>query len=91
MKPAAFALTAIYPNPFNATARVSLLLPQATRLSVRVYDLLGREAQLLADGAFTAGRHEILWSAHDLPAGVYFLDARTAKGQRAVQKAMLLK
>jgi hypothetical protein len=89
--PGKFALDPVYPNPFNATTRVRLSLDQSTDLAVKVFDILGREVQTLARGRFVAGSHELIWNAVQMPAGIYFIEARTAAGTRQIQKAILLK
>lgn len=69
--PYVFALEQNYPNPFNPTTviRWTLDAPRATRLSV--YDLLGREVAVLADGEMPAGRHAVTFDGSRLASGVY--------------------
>jgi hypothetical protein len=83
-------LLASYPNPFNASTRISYLLPVASAVRLRVFDVLGREVDVLADGPQAAGEHSLVWDAADRGSGVYFLVLETASGRR-IQKALLLK
>lgn len=88
--PVAFSITGPYPNPFNPATTVSLSLPRAGRLTVAVFDLLGREVTVLHDGYSAAGDIELVWDARNVSSGVYFIRARLDETTRSV-KAMLLK
>jgi hypothetical protein len=99
--PTAYALHQNYPNPFNPSTRVGYDLPELSRVSVRVYDLLGRTVATLADGTASPGRHAVEWHGRSdagvqLPSGVYFLkmDASAVSGDghyTAVRKMIMLK
>ncbi len=89
--PAAFTLEPVWPNPFNAVAKIRFTLNRTARVKLVVYDVLGREAARLASDVFSAGSHELLWNAEGLPSGLYFVDARVDGAGRFVQKAVLLK
>jgi hypothetical protein len=66
-----FALHQNYPNPFNPTTTISYDVMTASQLSLRVYDLLGREVATLFDGQETPGRHSVTFDARNLASGVY--------------------
>jgi hypothetical protein len=61
------------PNPFTGQARIGFALPEAARVRLAVYDVLGREVIVLVDGAREAGRHEAVLDGGALPAGVYLV------------------
>lgn len=61
-----------YPNPFNPTTHIDFILPQASKLTLRVYNLLGQEVKELANGRFSPGRHSIVLDASNLSSGIYF-------------------
>ena len=86
--PVTMALRQNYPNPFNPTTSITFELPEASPVRLAVYDLLGREVQVLADGRMTAGRHEVRFEAGALPSGTYLYRLETATG--AVSRAMSL-
>ncbi|MCB1058805.1 MAG: T9SS type A sorting domain-containing protein [Calditrichaeota bacterium] len=60
-----------YPNPFNSQTSFSFSLPLADNVTLKVYDMLGREVATVVDGAMNAGTHTVNWSAEGLATGVY--------------------
>ncbi|HYE95926.1 MAG TPA: T9SS type A sorting domain-containing protein [Rubricoccaceae bacterium] len=69
--PTSFQLHEAYPNPFNPATRIGFDLPEAADVRLAVYDVLGREVAVLAEGRHTAGTHEVVFDAAGLPSGVY--------------------
>ncbi|WP_259221398.1 T9SS type A sorting domain-containing protein [Salinibacter ruber] len=61
-----------YPNPAGRRATVEYALPEARKVTLEVYDVLGRRVATLADEKKQAGRHEVSLQARKLPSGVYF-------------------
>ena len=74
--PSAIALSDNYPNPFNPTTVIKYDLTTDSPVSLKVFDILGREVLSLVDGAETAGRHQVTLNASDLSRGVYFYRLR---------------
>lgn len=70
--PQEFSLVA-FPNPFNSTTLISFSLPQASPLSMRVFDLSGRQVATLVDGYMSAGKHSALWNASGAASGSYMV------------------
>ena len=68
--PKGLALQAV-PNPFSSTATLHYTLPVSGAVTLRVYDLLGREVAVLDEGQKAAGAHEAKLQAHGLANGVY--------------------
>lgn len=66
-----YALAQNYPNPFNSQTNFNFTLPIASDVTLKVYDMLGREVATLAKGAMEAGSHTVNWSAEGLATGVY--------------------
>ena len=64
--PDTFTLEQNYPNPFNPTTIISFGLPEASEVTVRVYNLLGQVVETLADGHYDAGRHSVSFNAGNL-------------------------
>ncbi|MCL4551047.1 MAG: T9SS type A sorting domain-containing protein [Bacteroidetes bacterium] len=86
--PTEFLLGDNYPNPFNPTTKISFSLPQKSQVKLKVFDVLGREIQILADGVYEAGKYEVEFNATNLPSGVYFYNLTT--GTNSITKKMLL-
>src|SRR5690606_34576466 len=88
--PADYVLEANYPNPFNPQTTIGYSLPQATEVRLVVYDALGREVAVLAEGLQPTGRHEVVFEAGDLPSGVYLYRLDVA-GRVLTGRMVLLK
>ena len=76
--PAAFSLAQNYPNPFNPTTTIEFDLPQASKVTIEVFNLLGQEVRTLVKGMTPAGRHVAMWDSRDnfggeLTSGLYIL------------------
>ena len=69
--PDRFELFQNYPNPFNPSTTISYQLTADTRISLRVYDLLGREVATLVDREKPAGYHQETWNAAPYSSGMY--------------------
>lgn len=69
--PRAYALRQNYPNPFNPTTTIAYELPQASQVTVSVYDMLGRQVSVVVDGLMEAGFHEVRFDASGLSSGLY--------------------
>lgn len=79
--PERFRIEGNYPNPFNPATTIRFDLPQAARVTVQIYDVLGKRVQTLDVGTVSAGSNrEVRFDAADLPTGVYLyrVAARTA-------------
>jgi hypothetical protein len=86
--PSRFELTQNYPNPFNPTTTIQFAVPQSGRVTVTVFDLLGREIALLVDEDLGPGRFTVTWNAAGAASGTYFY--RLTAGTFVETKRMLL-
>ena len=67
-----FVLYPAYPNPFNPTTKVSYSLPVQSRITLKIYDMLGNEVTTLVDGTEPEGSYEFVLNASGWTSGVYF-------------------
>ena len=70
--PARFALEHNYPNPFNPSTVIGYSLPVGARVTIRIYDLLGREVAAILDAFMPAGAHTVTWNPSECASGAYF-------------------
>jgi len=70
--PSNFSLEQNYPNPFNPTTTISYQLPISSKVTLRIYDLLGREVATLVNQEESAGWKEVEWDASSIASGIYF-------------------
>ncbi len=61
-----------YPNPFNPSTKISWQLPEAGLVTLKIYDVLGREVKTLVNEELATGKHETVFDASRLSSGVYF-------------------
>jgi endoglucanase len=88
--PATFYLGQNYPNPFNLSTNISFSLPLRSFVSLKLFDMLGREAATLANEDMAAGNYTRLWNAENMASGVYFCQLR-AGSFIETKKLVLLK
>jgi sugar lactone lactonase YvrE len=83
-----FRLSQNYPNPFNPSTTIRFAVAQPTQVSLKIYDLMGKEVASLVSGYISAGEHEVVWNAAYLASGVYFYKLQA--GSFVQTKKMLL-
>lgn len=71
--PNVILLNPAFPNPFNATTIITYELPTALSMSLKVFDLSGREVRTMFEGYRQAGSHTATMTADNLPSGIYFV------------------
>ena len=85
--PQKFQLAQNYPNPFNPSTKIEFGLPEKSRATIEIFDILGRKVAVLADqDVFSAGFHTLTWTPNNLASGVYLYRVRTDK--QAITKKM---
>ena len=75
-----------YPNPFNPSTVINYELPYSANVSVRVYDITGKEVASLFNGYQTAGTHSVQFNASNLSSGVYFYRLNVGNGSNSITK-----
>jgi hypothetical protein len=88
--PQAIAESRNYPNPFNSRTEILYFLPEQARISIDIFDILGRKIRTLEEGLKPAGDHRAVWNAGDQVSGIYFYRIST-RHQVQVKKMMLIK
>ncbi len=88
--PNSFALYQNYPNPFNPTTVISYQLSVVSHVTLRVYDILGREVATLVDEKQNGGTHQVKFDGSQFASGLYFYRL-SAAGRVRVSKMLLLK
>jgi Secretion system C-terminal sorting domain len=70
--PKAFYLLQNYPNPFNPTTTIVFTLPTRSFVSLKIFDLLGREVTSIISEEMSMGNYSRQWNAASVPSGTYF-------------------
>jgi len=86
--PAAFAVSQNYPNPFNPETKLKYQLPMSGKVTLKVFDILGREVVTLVDEVKEAGVYEVSFNGTALASGAYFYKFQS--GNFVISKKMLL-
>lgn len=71
-----------YPNPFNSRTIISFKVPALSRVSLKVFNLLGQEVASLIDGQVQPGGYDLQWDASHLSSGVYFYRMESIPAQK---------
>ena len=85
-----FSLSQNYPNPFNPSTKISYSIAAAGIVSLKIYDILGREVSTLVNEEKPVGRYEVNFNASQLASGVYFYQIKAGDFVQT-KKLMLLK
>jgi hypothetical protein len=88
--PANYSLSQNYPNPFNPTTNINFALIKTGFVSLKVYDLAGKEVSSLVNEKLSTGTYSYSLNASNLSSGIYFYTLRT-DGFTATKKMMLIK
>lgn len=73
-----------YPNPFQNSTTISYRLPQASSVTLNVYNLLGQHVATLSQGIQQPGPHQVTWDASGLPGGVYYVRLESELNQKTI-------
>ena len=79
-----------YPNPFNPSTTISYYIPQSGKVCINVYNLLAQQIAVPVNEIQEAGRHDIVFNAYKLPAGLYFYQVQSGSFSET-RKMLLLK
>ena len=96
--PSSYSLCQNYPNPFNPVTKIKFDLAPRTpyplsrgeMVTLKVYDILGKEIQTLVNEQLQPGSYEVTFDGSNLPSGIYFYQLKTGDFT-ATKKLVLLK
>ncbi len=88
--PTSFSLEQNYPNPFNPGTMIEFSVPRSSYVTLKIYDVLGRQVATLVSEERNAGRYKVEWNATGLAGGVYFCSMQAADFIQ-VRKMLLLR
>ena len=89
-KPSNYRLDQNYPNPFNPTTNIRYNIIKTSKVTLRIFDILGRDVQTLVNTVQVPGEYTVTFNAQNLASGVYFYQINT-ENFTATKKLMLLK
>ena len=88
--PLTTGINSLYPNPFNSTATISFDLEKMGFVRISVFDLNGREIEVISNGKMASGSHLLNWVAKGQSSGLYFIKLKT-DFEVSWRKALLVK
>jgi hypothetical protein len=94
--PTEFALGKNFPNPFNPSTIITIMIPERCDISLKIFTILGQEITTLYKGPIEPGRHYFTWKAissegHYVPSGVYIYSLTTSQGYHFARKMVLIR
>jgi len=84
-----FALYDAYPNPFNSSTSIRYSLDRDGFVTLRLYDLAGREIASLANEKQSAGNYQTVWNAEGIPSGLYILRLASNRSERTAKLLLI--
>ncbi|MGD1044862.1 MAG: aryl-sulfate sulfotransferase [Bacteroidota bacterium] len=88
--PSQFVLEQNYPNPFNPSTTIKYVIPQQSYVTIKIFDMLGREVTTLVNQKKETGSYFVEWNASRMTSGVYFYTLQ-AGGFKQTRKLLLIK
>jgi len=85
-----FYLYPNFPNPFNPRTTLQFSIPERSHVTLKIYDVMGRDVFTLVDRKLSSGTHSSQWDGSNHPSGIYFLQLESL-GQTHKQKIILMK
>ena len=85
-----FKLEQNYPNPFNPSTKISFAIPSKENVTLKIYNILGKEVATLVNGNLNSGNYSITWDASNVSSGIYFYTLKT-NSFKETRKMVLMK
>lgn len=86
-----FSLSPNFPNPFNPVTEIEFAIPEQSDITLKVYNILGKEIATVASGSFSAGRYTASFDGTSQASGIYIYKLSYGKGQAITRKMTLVK
>lgn len=84
-----FELYQNYPNPFNPSTTIRYQIPESGIVTIKVYDLLGKEVSTLVNDYKAAGTHDVIFNAEELSSGIYFYSLQSGNFMKTKSMTVL--
>jgi hypothetical protein len=88
--PAEYKLFQNYPNPFNPATTINYSIPKSGLVTIKIYNVLGKEIETLINEEKSAGNYSLVFSAGNLPSGIYFYQMQSGNFSQ-IKKLIILK
>jgi hypothetical protein len=89
-KPQTFTLEQNYPNPFNPLTKIKYEIPAEVSVTIKIYNIIGKEIAVLVNGTQKPGKYEVEWDGANYASGVYFYSIK-AGNFKQTKKMILVK
>ncbi|MFH1236220.1 MAG: T9SS type A sorting domain-containing protein, partial [Parcubacteria group bacterium] len=89
MTPYQFSLQQNYPNPYNPSTTIEYTIPRQSHVTVKIFDLLGREVAVLVNEKKEAGWYSVRWDASAKSSGIYFYTLQAGEYRYTKRMALL--
>ncbi|MCX8009809.1 MAG: T9SS type A sorting domain-containing protein, partial [Ignavibacteria bacterium] len=94
MRPFTYILDQNFPNPFNPSTQIRFAIPQDDHVTLKIYDVLGREVRTLVDADLRTGYHSFEWDGRNnfgsqVSSGIYIYQMRAGKFVKSLKMMML--
>jgi len=89
--PSKYSIAKLFPNPFNPTLSISIGLPISSELKVSIFNIIGQEVAVVAEGTYSTGYQKLSFDGKDQPSGIYFIHAEVPGKMHEVRKVVLMR
>lgn len=91
--PVEFELAQNFPNPFNPETTIHFQLPEASHVTIKIYNVLGKEIKILIDDRYAAGNHVATWNGkdhagNDVSSGIYFYEIKAGTFNKVMKMSL---
>jgi hypothetical protein len=87
--PSQFSLEQNFPNPFNPITTIAFSLPSASFVTLKIYDVIGREVETLIAQEMSSGRLTQQWNASNISGGIYICELRAGNYKKTIKLALI--